>query len=325
MPQYEAVIATTMYVTRLTCDAIYANGNGSILSITNITQIGPSPVQPSELRLLYNNTFNNPLNPSPLNISFLLSFGNYLGTTDSFSAIKAFLALPYVVFQPLNPWFKNTYNLDLSHSTTTATWSSGWAISRIVIRKWTVITFAIMMLGVYFCCVASLFFVFFRPSPPVTQFPLLDFASRITSGTSSVQNVLKDGTFSGGFRKMLQDKVLYLGVTLDKREDRADVSASNARFISMDVNENIAKVTEAGKSDPQLSSVLIAEEGSNENEGSATPDEIQELIGIEGNDQMVEESASPFPEISTRESGTERIGFAFKQSDVKRLKRNRNK
>jgi hypothetical protein len=321
VPQYEAIVATTMSVTRLTCDATYANQNGSILSVSNLSLIGPSPVQARDLLLVYNNTFNNPLNPSPLNIPTILSINSGFGTTDSYSATKAFLALPYLVFQPMSPWFNS---LDLPHDTTIATtWSSGWAFSRIIIEKWTVIMFAIMMLGVYFWCVASLVSVIFRPLPLVTQFPLLDFASRAISGTLSVQNTLSDGPSSDGFRKMLQDKVLYLGVIFKKHEERVDSSTSIYRSEATGVDDRIQEVTELESSDLLLGSDLVAKNGPSETEGSAGTHEIQEtIIGIGTQVGFIGESATPSAESSSRE--IERIGFAFQENEVKPLKRVRN-
>jgi hypothetical protein len=191
VPQYEATVSTTMAVTKLTCDAVYDNLNGSILSVTNLSPIGPSPVKARELLLFYNTTFNNPLNPSPLDIPSLLSVSSAIGPASPYSATKAFLALPYLIFQPLNPSFNDNY-LFSGPAVTVTTCSGGWAVSRIVIEKWTVITFSIIMLGVYFWCVVSVGLAMYHPSPPTTQFPLLDFASRVTSGTSSVQNVFDE-------------------------------------------------------------------------------------------------------------------------------------
>lgn len=305
-----------MAVTRLTYDAVYDNVNGSILSVTNISIMGPSPVQARDLLLFYNATFNNPLNPNSLDISFLLTVGVEVGPTSGYSANKALLALPYIIFQPMSPWFESSDPFR-EPSTNPTTYSGGRAISRIIIEKWTVIAFAIIMLGVYFWCIIFIVWMMFHPSPPITQFPLLDFASRVISGTSSVQNILSDGLFSG-FRKMLQDKILLLGVIPQKYGERAGELISIAQSAVRDVNDGIRKAQKFGSNDRLLGSDIIVDRESNVTESSADVNEIQEITGLEAESGMIEESAAPFLGNSSRE--IERIGLAFKKNEIKPLK-----
>jgi hypothetical protein len=321
VPQYSAGWATSMAVTRHTSDIVYANENGSILSVTNLSPPTTYNVQPSELLFAYNATFNN---HSALSLGTVISSAEGMGIADETTAIKAFLVLPFLLFQPMSVWLSQK---DYP-STNEATWSSGWAISRIMIQKWTVITFASIVVSVYLWCMGCLFWVGRRQSPPVTQFPLLDFASRIASGKDIIQVALSDAPLRGGFRQTLQEKELFLGNIFKVYQELSEPSTPlpNARSITANkdeshTDENIEdpNVLRTGN-DPLARSGLIVEKELGGGESRPTETELQEggTIGATrgGMDMGV---ASSLLEGYLQEGG--RIGFAFEGKDVRLLKR----
>jgi len=217
-----------MTVTRHTADVIYSIFNGSILSVTNVSSGDSVPIDSHELLACYNATYNDP-NWTYFGTEVLIqtaswALGPFGSVTDG--AAQSLLALPLVFFQPKTLLFISILGSDAALSTCTF----GNQTSRILLQKWTVILFAWMMVGTYLCSIGSLCWAIGRGSVPSTQFPLLDFSSRIASGKRSVQKTFSETALRGDFRKYLQDKRLFIGILRQHpagTNDETDFSTSS--------------------------------------------------------------------------------------------------
>jgi hypothetical protein len=86
--------------------------------------------------------------------------------------------------------------------------------NRIVIAQWTVISFMVLGLGIYIWCLAWLSWAMTIQGPNISQFPIMDFASRIVSGgmaEDSLVPILAPLTNASAFRRNLEGVRIFLG------------------------------------------------------------------------------------------------------------------
>ena len=295
---------TTMALTRFTSNTVYAVLNNSILSVTDVSFVANVSIDPNELRSCYNATFNNPADQNSLYLGTqnLIQSGIYgIGSFGGTGAVstQGFLALPFLFFQPVNRYF----DVFLNDTTTPPTpCVFGTTVSRIIIAKWTLIAFAFIAVSVYLWCIGGLCWAMCGESPPITQFPILDFALRIASGEESVQKRLSDAPLHGGFRKYLQDRIIFLGITVRMAQAWTAAKSMEARELILRRDESIASSN--------------AVRGGNDDLEYIMQNTTSRMSSRDGRDEAADtEMSSPFIE----EGGQEirKLGFGFQGKDTR--------
>lgn len=204
-----SITTISMAVTRHTSTAVYSVLEDTILSVSNVSRGNAVAIEPRELLSCYNTTFNDPINTNEMALGtqvLIQSAGWGLGAFRSIDvALERLLASVFLFFQPRHQhWFRGNGTLPTACD-------FGKPVSRIILEKWTFIVFTLLSVSAYILCLCGLSWALRQVSPPITQFPLLDFSLRIASGAKSVQKILSEAALRDSLRISLQDKVLFLG------------------------------------------------------------------------------------------------------------------
>jgi hypothetical protein len=336
-----------MGVSYFTSNTVYTVADYRILLANDLSPVPSLPIQPTDMFLAYNATFNNQVNSSSQDSSsmttammnFITLFNQMAQNSDEdflpgVNYLRAFLALPLVIFQPTSYWPDDQYIIANGNFSTTAAY--GLSVSRLIIDPWTVITFAGITVSVYLYCVVWLCWGMHCQLPTTTQFPLLDFASRVASGKSIVQHALSDATVSG-FKESLQHKRLFLGEIIEthEAEEELKLGSSIAESVEHDVSSiSVEGEVERREAEHLEDSETIGDVSMTSSEWRASVERILDTIDSERGsheslratqsktrqDEMSNEVHSLLKEELPKPL---RIGFAFQGKDVIKLKRRR--
>jgi hypothetical protein len=215
--------------------AEYSVLNASILSVGDRHPTSTPVVHSHDLLELYDYVLNNDTadfsDPNVTsqslisNLMYLQSIQTKLPVvfygSDMLSYLQGFVALPLLMFQPTwtaDPRILGTAIPELvPNVTTTGVYSE--TISRILIAKWTAVTFAAMLVSVYCQCILCLYWASKNPGPSNTQFPLLDFAVSLYTWNKPIARLLTSrGLDSRLYRENLERQALG---TADNQHDQS--------------------------------------------------------------------------------------------------------
>lgn len=191
-------ISTSIAFSHRTANTFYARSNGTLLSITNSTQGYPETVSPADLFYVLNRFFASTEADTTTQdlIRWVTTYlSSYLTTPSPTELLAAVNFLRELLTVPLL-WFQaNDLNGALVATSVDVPTpglpfdlyvTAGFARSerRIVIAQWTMIVFASVGVAVYAWCISFLCWAMRVDiqGPKVGSYPLLNFASRITTG-----------------------------------------------------------------------------------------------------------------------------------------------
>ena len=202
----------------------------TLLSITNLSLPNPQIIQLKDLLYSLDKFFTNDQQTVTATlftdyISGLISSGRlWVGTQENL--LCSLVTLPLLLFHinglgslgsliptPLDVPAPNLpqelYNTaQLARSST-----------RIIISMWTVIVFTALGSAIYLWCLAWLGWAMTIQGPKLSQFPLIDFSSRIAAGKSSAVGEITPLAAGSGIRSRLEDVCLYLGEINETEEE----------------------------------------------------------------------------------------------------------
>lgn len=235
------LISTSFAISRRTANTIYRRSNGNIIGIENVSHALPQAIYPSDLLHVLDIIYNDPpitTNSSPdplLSTTAGLVFTTWgalselvIAPGDSKGALTYLRTILVVPLQ----WFQ-----DNDESSSLGALSSlglsarpnlpsnlyvnvifAKSNSRILIPRWAVICYMSLGVGVFMWCIVWLIWGMRTQGSPITSFPLIDFASRVSTGgmiNLSLTDTFKQISAGSRFRKSLQNITLFLGKIRD--------------------------------------------------------------------------------------------------------------
>jgi hypothetical protein len=205
--------------------ADYSVLNASILSIGDRYPTSTPMVYSHDLLELYDYVLNNDTaglaNPNVTsqslisNLMYLQSIQTKIPVSfhgsNMLRYLQAFVALPLLMFQPtwtVDPNTLGTIPDLVPNVTTTGVFSK--TIPRILIAKWTAVTFVAMLVSVYCQCIMCLYWATKNPGQSSTQFPVLDFAVSLYYWNKPIARLLssRGELDSGLYRQNLEQQAL---------------------------------------------------------------------------------------------------------------------
>jgi hypothetical protein len=203
--------------------AVYSLLNASILEISERYPVSTPAVHSHDLLGVYDYVFNNDTTSQVL-VAELMQLQSiqtdipiYFYGSNLLSYLQAFVAIPLVLFQPTSLVDYRTLNGTVPelvpNVTTTGVYSE--TVLRILIAKWTAVTFVAMMTSVYCQCIMCLYWATKNQLPSIasTHFPLLDFAVGLYHWNNPVaQLLLSRGEVDPGlYRQNLERQGIGVG------------------------------------------------------------------------------------------------------------------
>jgi len=230
--KHSLLLSTSLAFYRRRANTIYSRTNSSLLTITNVSQASPETVSPTDILLVLDRFFNvNPAlaaNQTTTTLALMAFLWSNMVTSENTTAglassvtlLRSLVTVPLLWFQanylssgiiPLITADAPAPNLpEYLYSTANIAKSN----NRIVIAQWTVISFMALGMGIYIWCLAWLSWATSIQGPNISQFPVMDFASRIVSGgmaEDSVAATIAPLARTSEFRKNLEGVRVFLG------------------------------------------------------------------------------------------------------------------